>query len=133
MYSTYGTIRYNDDDGFRLTVEVDQDLSNYYRSLIPKHLKVNRPRWPAHVTVVRPEKESPPKIRYWGDYEGEQIDFLYNPYVFCDKGYYWLEVWCSRLETIREELGLPVISRYTLPPSGFKKCFHCTIGNYKEK
>jgi len=132
MFTSYGIIRYNDDDGFRLTVEVDRDLSEYYRSLIPKYYSVSRPRWPAHVTVVRPEYEKPPLIRYWGDYEGEKIDFLYDPYIHCDKGYYWLLVWCKRLEFIREELGLPVVSKYTLPPSGFSKSFHCTIGNYKE-
>lgn len=132
MFESYGTIRYNDEEGFRLTVEVNQDLSNYYRSLIPKCYRVNRPRWPAHVTVVRPEKEIPPRIRYWGDYEGERIKFMYDPYVFCGKGYYWLDVWCKRLETIRDELGLSIVSKYTLPPTGHTKCFHCTIGNYEE-
>jgi hypothetical protein len=28
-------------------------------------------------------------------------------------------------------LGLPVSSEYTLPPEGFVKCFHMTIGNFK--
>lgn len=132
MFTSTGIVHYDDNDGFRLTVEVDQDLSNYYRALIPPYHRVNRPRWPAHITVVRPEKEIPPLLRHWEKYEGNRIDFMYDPYIFKDKGYYWLDVWCKPLEHIREELGLSIISRYTLPPAGYSKCFHCTIGNYKE-
>jgi len=132
MFKSKGTIRYDDNAGFRLTVEVNQDLSNYYRALIPRCYRVNRPRWAAHITVVRPEKEIPPLIRYWGDYEGEEIEFMYDPYIHQDKGYYWLNTWCNRLEYIRTELGLPYHSPFTLPPSGFTRNFHCTIGNYEE-
>lgn len=132
MFKSKGYIHYDDSEGFRLTVEVNQDLADYYRALIPKYYNARRSRYPAHITVVRPEKENPPKIRYWGDHEGERVEFLYDPFVYSDKGYYWLNCWCKRLEEIREELGLPITSRYTLPPSGFTKCFHCTVGNYKE-
>lgn len=128
MFPSAGILSYDDTDGFRLTVEVDRDLADYYFSLIPKSHKAIRPRYAPHITVVRPEKEIPPKVRYWGSYEGEWIVFYYDSNIFCDKGYYWLNVWCKRLEAIREELGLPIISRWTLPPSGFSKCFHCTIG-----
>ena len=132
MFSSVGIIYYNDSAGFRLTVEVDPELSDYYRSLIPKYYKVQKPRWSAHITVVRPEKEIPPKLRYWGEYEDEKIEFFYDPYIYRDKGYFWINTWCKRLEHIREELGLTNISKYTLPPTGLNKCFHCTIGNYKE-
>lgn len=132
MFTSTGKIHYDDNEGFRLTVEVSQELSDYYRSLIPKHFRVNKPRWPAHITVVRPEKETPPKLRYWGNYEGEQTSFLYEPYILEGNGYCWLNVWCKRLETLRDELGLPIVSKYTLPPAGHTKCFHCTIGRYEE-
>lgn len=132
IFESTGIIRYNDTEGFRLTVEVDQDFTDYYCYLIPRYYNVIRPRWPAHITVVRPEKEIPPRIRYWDDYEGEKINFMYDPYVMEGNGYYWLNVWCKRLETIREELGLPNVSKYTLPPTGHIRCFHCTIGKYNE-
>lgn len=132
MFTSKGIIRYNDDEGFRLTLEVNQELSNYYRALIPKCFNVIRPRWPAHVTVVRPELEHPPRIRYWGDYEGKKVEFLYDPYIQNDKGFCWLNIWCKQLEVIREELGLVNVSKYPMLPSGFCKTFHCTIGNYTE-
>lgn len=128
MFTSKGKVHYDDEAGFRLTLEVSQELSNYYRSLIPKHYRVNQPRYPAHITVVRPEYESPPKIRHWGDYEGEQVEFMYDPYVQEGKGYFWLNCWCKRLEDIREELGLTNVSQYPLLPKGYYKTFHTTIG-----
>jgi hypothetical protein len=82
--------------------------------------------------VVRPEKEIPPLIRYWGDYEGEEVEFIYDPYPLEGNGYYWLNCWSKRLEVIREELGLPNVSKYSLMPAGFNKTFHTTIGKYEE-
>ena len=75
MFTSTGTIQYDDSDGVRMTVKVNQDFSNYYRALIPKYLNVVRPRWPAHITAIRPELDIPPKIRYWGDYDGEEVEF----------------------------------------------------------
>jgi len=132
MYVGKGKIHYDDNEGFRVTVEVEQDLADYYRWYIPMYRRPFKSKWPAHITVVRPEMEIPPKIRYWGDYEGEDIEFLYDPYILEGNGYFWLNVWCKRLETIREELGMPIHSKYTLPPTGFIKCFHMTIGKYQE-
>jgi hypothetical protein len=129
LYSSVGTLRYSGEN--RLVMEVDQELSNYYRSLIPKYFSVNRPRWAAHVTVVRDTKEQVVIRDTWGKYEGEEVTFIYDPVIKCGKIYYWLNVLCLRLETIRKELGLPCTSIYTCPPEGFSKFFHCTIANCK--
>ena len=131
MYWSSGKLKYEDGSGFRLVVEVNEELADYYFSLIPKYLRPRRPRWKPHGTVVRPEKEIPPRTSKWGDHEGEVVSFMYDPYLFSDDQYVWIDLWCNRLEVIREELGLPNVSRYTLPPSGFVKCFHCTIANFK--
>lgn len=131
MYKSTGTIKYDTLQGYRLVIEVDQELADYYRALIPKWKPVQRSRWRAHITVVRPEKEIPPILEPWGKYEGEPLTFFYAPGVHEGKVYYWLNIWCVKLEEIRRELGLPVISEYTLPPEGFTKCFHCTIANKK--
>ena len=131
LYST-GTIHYDDTDGHRITLLVDQGLANYYRSLIPKTERVIKPRWDAHITVVRPEYEIPPKIRYWGDYEGLKVEFPYDPYLLNGNGYYWINVWSLRLEAIRTELGLENFSRYPMLPKGYSKTFHITVGKYEE-
>jgi len=130
LHKTTGILRYSP-EGYRLAVEAEQEISDYYRSLIPKWLPVNRPRWPAHITVVRQEKETPVNLEFWGRYEGEPVEFWYSPEIQQGKVYYWLNCFCRKLEDIRLELGLPVVSQYTLPPEGFRKCFHMTIANCK--
>lgn len=134
LYSSLGVFRYSltENDGYRLVLEVDKDLARYYRSLIPKWVRTNLPMYHPHVTVVRPEKEVPLNLEPWGKYEGEEVEFKYEPIVYSGKVYFWLNVFCSRLESVREELGLPVSSEYTLPPEGFKKCFHISIANTKK-
>jgi hypothetical protein len=131
LYTSVGTLKYSQ-DVYRLVMEVDQGINDMYRSLIPKWYPTNRPRWPAHVTVVRQEKEMPVNLEYWGRYQDEQVEFYYSPEIKQGKIYFWLNVFCVRLEEIRRELGLPVMSEYTLPPEGFAKCFHTTIANMKE-
>lgn len=133
LQKSVGVLKYssNGNDFYRLTVEVDQEISNYYRSLIPKWHDVNRPRWPAHITVVRPEKEKPVFLEHWNKHNNREIEFQYTPTVFQGKVYFWLNAFCTELEQIRKELGLPVRSEFTLPPEGFTKCFHITIANLK--
>lgn len=130
LFPGSGVLRYSrsPEYGFRLVMECDQAIADYYRSLIPQYKKPAPQRYGAHVSVVRKEV---PDVAAWGKYEGETIDFLYTGTVYFGRVYCWLNVFCNRLEEVRLELGLPVRSEYTLPPEGFTKCFHMTIGNYK--
>ena len=131
LYRSVGTLHYDrtQDGGYKLIVQIDQEISDYYRSLIPKWIDARPQMYRAHVSVVR--KEVPPNLDYWGVYEGEKVEFWYSPIVHNGKFYYWLNVFCLRLEEIRLELGLPVRSEYTIPPCGFTKCFHTTLANNK--
>jgi hypothetical protein len=130
MFESVGTLHYEiKDANCKLIVRIDQAISNYYRSLIPKWIPNNPQAYPAHISVVR--KEIPPHLQYWGKYEGEKITFWYEPTIHEGTVYFWLNVYCLRLEAIRTELGLPVHSPYTLPPEGFNKVFHTTIANKK--
>lgn len=128
-YSSRGKFRYSGSD--RLVVDIDPGIASYYRSLIPKSMPVNGTRYAPHVTVVRPTKEVPTNITVWKKYEGETVEFCYSPLIHTDGVYFWLNVLCKRLEAVREELGLPILSRFTVPPEGFRKFFHATIANVK--
>lgn len=133
MHSSVGTLDYSIvDGGYRLVVQCDQGISDMYRSLIPKYYTVNRPRWPAHITVVRSYQETPTNLTAWGKYQGEQVEWFYEPHIRMGRQYFWLNTLCTRLEDIRVELGLPIRSEYTQPPEGFKKYFHMTIANQKD-
>lgn len=128
LHTAQGILKYNQ-NSYKLIVEVEQDIVDYYRALLPKYIVINRQRYGAHISVVR--KEMPTCLDVWGKYEGELVTFNYTSEVFFSKVYCWLNVFCVRLEEIRLELGLPVASEYTLPPEGFIKCFHMTLGNFK--
>lgn len=133
LYTSTGILRYSQEEGYyRLVVNIDKELARYYFSLIPKWYDINRPKWLPHVTVVRPIKETPIIFDAWGRYEGEKVEFQYDGTVYSGKVYFWLNVFCKRLEVIRAELGLEVSSPYTRPPEGYKKCFHSTIANMKD-
>jgi hypothetical protein len=131
LFAGTGVLRYSrpPEYGFRLVMECDQAIADYYRALIPKYKKPAPQRYGAHVSVVRKEI---PDLAAWGRYEGEPIEYIYTGTVYFGRVYCWLNVFCTRLEEVRRELGLPVASEYTLPPEGFTKCFHMTIGNFKE-
>lgn len=129
LFESIGTLHYEPD--WKLVLNIDQNLADYYRSLIPKYKPNNRQRYPAHVTIVRQTKELPTNIQFWNKYQGQEVKFLYNPEIQEGQVYYWINVYCQQLEEIRTELGLPVHSQFTMPPEGFKKHFHCTIGNKK--
>ena len=112
-----------------VTCYIQQELANYYLSLIPKYYRVIRPRWPAHVTIVRPEDE-PKNIDTYDKYDGELIEFIYDPTLHEERGIWWFNLWCKEMEEIRLALNLSIKSRITRPPwPGYNKCFHCTIGN----
>ena len=133
--SSYGLLKYSEiaSHHHRLVVEVDGELARYYYSIIPKWIDVNKPYWPAHITVVRPFKEKVVNLRVWRKYEGEVIEFKYQNYLHSGQLYFWINVFCIRLEEIRAELGLSITSEFTRPPDGFSKCFHCTIANMKNQ
>ncbi len=126
-----GIVRYSGSNS--IVIEADQGISDFYRSLIPKAYFAQKPRYPAHITVVRSEKESPVHTEHWLKYDHQPISFLYDPYIQKgsggNKGYFWLNILCKDLEIMRKELGLPVRSQYTKPPVGFDKFFHMTIAN----
>lgn len=126
LFKSIGKLHYGET---KLIVEADQELSRYYFALVPKSAKLNPQRYGAHISVVR--NEVPTKLEFWKKYEGELIEFYYEPYVHNGEVYYWLNTFSNRLEEIRLELGLPISSEYTRPPGGFFKCFHMTIGNIK--
>lgn len=126
MYTSIGKLSYHDK---KLVVEVDQEISDFYRSLIPKYLRVNQQRYGAHVSVVR--NETPPNMEHWNKYQGDLVVLHYDGVIQNGEVYYWLNVFCTALEQIRVELGLPISSEFTRPPDGFSKCFHMTLGNCK--
>lgn len=127
MFYSTGILIYSNNP-YKLIVTVDQEISDYYRSLIPKTFYVRKQLYPAHISVVR--NEIPVNIEKWACHHNVIIDFEYEPVIYNDECYYWINAYSSVLEYIRVELGLYPTSEFTKSPDGKHK-FHITIGNIK--
>lgn len=112
----------------KVHVDVDPGIVRLARALVPKTIRLQRPRWDPHITVVR--NEAIPNLTVWGRHEGSFVEFEYDSYVHCDDTYYWVRVFCPALTQLRLDLGLPESSELTRAPDGFES-FHITIGNLK--
>lgn len=115
-------------DPYKLIVDVDNDIGNYYRSLIPKHFRARRPFYDSHISVIR--NEDPIIISYWNKYQDLEIEFEYDIYIHNSATYFWLNVTNKLLEEIRLELGLTATSEFSKPPDS-SNYFHITIANTK--
>lgn len=130
-FKTQGVLKYSVLEpgvSYKLTLVIDPGVAEFYRSMVPKHEECRPGRYAPHVTVVR--NEVPGNMKKWGLYEGLEVELEYDSLVWYDGTYWWLDCYSEFLENVRMELGLPMYSKYSCPPSG-KFCFHMTIGNSK--
>lgn len=129
MYEADGILQYG--PGGRAVVWIDQGINDFYRKLIPKYCYPQPQMYPAHITVVRIKKESPKNMDVWGKYEGEVIQYSYDPTIRFDGTYFYLNAYSERIGDIREELGLP---RFRFGELGSDKCsYHTSIANVKNQ
>ena len=112
----------------KLILQVDQGISDFYRSMIPRYYHVQKPRYPAHISIIREEQIQ--NIHTLDTYNLTDVDFFYNTYIQNDDTYWWLNVSCCKLNMIRCELGLQEWSVLCRPPDGSNH-FHITIANTK--
>lgn len=131
LYKSIGKIEYSFDKrvGYRLVLNCDQGISDFYRKLIPKYYCVNGLRYRAHISIIRHEK--PLNLANWNKHQGKEIEWYYDNQIKSGNLFFWLNAFSKDLEEIRLELGLNIASQFTVPPAGFKKTFHMSIGNMK--
>ena len=101
---------------------VDNELIEYYRSLLPKYWYVQPPRTKAHISIVR-QFERPNRFN-WRKYDGEPIDILYYSGIRYKYPYFWLDCECDKILQIRREVELPDYL-------GLHFSYHITVGNLK--
>lgn len=129
MVPGFGTLHYSlDEHGYRLVVDADPEIVNYYRALVPKSIRLNRTRFAPHITVIR--ETTLPNPALWAADHGATVEFQYLPVVKTGEVYYVLWVFCDALKSTRQRFGLPATTWYTRPPDD-TECFHLTIGNLK--
>ncbi len=111
-----------------LVMDADPDIGAYYRHMFymfrHKVERISRPTWHSHISVIRNEKPLDDFVHLWEKYEGQQIEFDYDPTkAQGDNTYVWLPVVCEAALDLRVELGLSRDPFFAL---------HLTIGNFKE-
>lgn len=116
-------------------VDVDKEITRYFRWWLAreKHIHLAPPSWDAHISIVRGERLHPSVQRLWKKYAGQKVEFTYDHignYKTARSGlggsadngeYYWVDVECKLMDTIRAELNLR---------QGWK--FHITFGRTHE-
>ena len=128
MFTSRGTLRFSIEANLYIArLNVDPQIVYYYRSLVPKSVRLNRQKFTTHVSVVR--ELNLPLINSW-DQHKDEIEFHYDPYVFAGDTYWWINVQCEQLHELRLNLGLERDCWYTRPPD-LAEAFHITIGNTK--
>ena len=125
MFQAHGIIKYY--KNWCMAWLDEDDLLAYYRALLPKAWGVCPPMRPAHVSIVRLFEEYNPKN--WGKYDSQTIVVDYEPGVYTDGTYFWLDCWSDEIGYIRRSLGLSTFRER----DGFSNydCYHITIGNLK--
>lgn len=93
-------------------VDVDREITRYYRWWIEKQLHVKRlfqPSWDAHISVIRGEKPTPELMHLWKKYDRQVVEFKYMhcPRETEDGEYWFIEVDCPLLVDIRKEFNRP--------------------------
>jgi hypothetical protein len=132
MHTSTGILRYSVEErvGHKLIVEIDPGIAETYRALVPKYVRLQRPRFAPHISVIRKERIPEDKLHLWGAHDGKPVEFSYDPTIYNDELYYWLRVYSAALKAVRKELGLDELSELARPPD-LHDCFHTTIGNTK--
>lgn len=104
MFSSEGVLKYFiiDESNYKLTLLVDTEIARYYRNFVPKSQKCRPGRYAPHITVVRNER--PLNMKKWGLYENKVISFEYEPYIWYDETYWWLNCHSSFLKKQEKNL-----------------------------
>lgn len=131
MFESKAIVRYGPD--IRVIAEIDQAISDYYRSLIPKYYYAAGQRYKSHITIVRTKKETPTNLQFWGKHEGRVITFQYDSYIHFEGKYFWLNCYSDEIGEIREELGLPKFRDDRAFGGLLRNEYHITIANIKKE
>jgi hypothetical protein len=105
-----------------VVVNIDDNIKEYYYSLIPKYYYAQRQMYKAHISVVRGRYQTYPACMRS---IGRVVDFEYENVVRFDGTYFFLQVFSDEIGKIRQSFGL------TYYPWIFTS-FHITVGNIKE-
>lgn len=103
-----------------IIAKCDDGLVEYYRWWYwnKKHIKLMRPKFGAHISIVRGEEEGITNGTWERNMDGPEITFFYSNELVEVYNYVWMPVWGDDLLNARKNVGL----------SDPIKPFHMTVG-----
>lgn len=119
MFHSQGKIEYHN---IWIIIRCDDEIIEYYRWWYLKHyhLSLQRPKWGAHISVVRGEEDGLTEPRWEYNLNGETVTFSYSNNLVAVRNYLWIPVQGEILYNLRERFGL---NREPIMP------FHMTVGS----
>lgn len=123
-FKSKGIIEYNPPRGnlkkkpdWWCILHTDNEITRYYRYWVYKRygIKLCKPSWGSHISVIRGEKPWPDQHHLWNKYNGLEFEFEYSHNVrqsgdttgFDRPDSYWfVDIKCDDLINIRKELNL---------------------------
>lgn len=107
-----------------IVANLNSELQIYYHHILQKNLsiKLNRPKFGCHVTVVAGKYEQVTHRLAWNRYQKQPLMLEYNSQIKNIGDTWWLEVRSQNLVQLRNELGLTDIPKWP---------FHITVANKK--
>lgn len=130
MFRSTGTLEYHSGPS-KVVVQIDPEIGRYYLAQVPKSVRLRKPRYRTHISVVRKEN---PDFTHWEKYQGATVDFEYSHHIYSSHVYCWINIYSPFLEMVRTELGLRLRSEFVgiyKESPGARHVFHSTIGNFK--
>lgn len=140
-YNPYrGTMKGNTD--WWLVVNTDAELVSYYAQQVinnptafgETHIDLIAPSWGSHISVIRGEEPRNSLKHLWKKYDGEKIEFEYSHIIRRGGGsgfhidhFWFVDVWCDKLNKFRRELGLKAYDTVKQEPFHY----HLTIGRLR--
>jgi len=118
MFTSTGKIEYHN---IWIIVRCDDGIIDYYRwwYFKKKHIKLMRPKWGAHISIVRGEEDGLTTPIWEYNINGETVEFSYSNELVEVRNYVWIPILGDELRDIRVKFGL---SRETVLP------LHMTVG-----
>ena len=105
-----------------ITVDPTCDIGEYYRYLYNltnrARIKVQKPKWGSHITLVRSEEPVQNKDK-WHSQDGNIFEFYYQPKIITGDNHIWINVTCKKGTELRQLFGLPERPEFPL---------HLTLG-----
>lgn len=117
----YDPVRGKKVDPYWCIIEMDKEITRYYRYLFKKRFgyELYSPSFDAHVSVLKGEV-TPKMTDEWKYLDGKIVEIKYDSNLYWNKKHVWLNTYCDEYFELR--------NYYNIENWNTKDYGHCTVG-----